>query len=203
MNVPNALTTARILMIPIYVYVWFAAIGSTLYGHFLAAAIIFLAASFTDFLDGKIARKTGQITKFGKIADPIADKLLTFSAYFCIYAHIKPRHIAGDKAYIFGLVLVGIIVFREIAVTVMRMFFLKKKGIALSAGLPGKIKTGSQIALLFVSMLFIYSNEKSYSFAVGNTPSITVSINILIFIIVILTVYSGIYCFATANTKKN
>ena len=200
MNLPNALTVLRIILIPVFVIVWFMQAGPDMYSHYLWAAIIFLIASATDFLDGKIARKHGEITNFGKIADPIADKALTIAAYFCIYAHLRPKNLSAE--FITGVVFVCVILFREIAVTVMRMIYLKK-GIALSAGLPGKIKTFSQMVLLFIAMLFIYSNEKSYTFVGTNTLSITKSVNVLVCIIMILTVWSGICCFTGAKSGKN
>lgn len=196
MNLPNALTVLRIILIPVFAVVWFMQTGPDAYSHYLWAAIIFLIASLTDFLDGKIARKHDEITNFGKIADPIADKALTVAAYFCIYAHLKPKNLTAE--FITGVVFVCIILFREIAVTVMRMVYLRK-GVALSAGLPGKIKTFAQMVLLFVAMLFIYSNEKSYTFTGSNTLSITKSVNVLVCIIMILTVFSGIYYFAGAK----
>ena len=196
MNLPNALTVLRIILIPVFAVVWFMQAGPDAYSHYLWAAIIFLIASLTDFLDGKIARKHDEITNFGKIADPIADKALTVAAYFCIYAHLKPKNLTAE--FITGVVFVCIILFREIAVTVMSMDGLRK-GVALSAGLPGKIKTFAQMVLLFVAMLFIYSNEKSYTFTGSNTLSITKSVNVLVCIIMILTVFSGIYYFAGAK----
>ncbi|MBR4765746.1 MAG: CDP-diacylglycerol--glycerol-3-phosphate 3-phosphatidyltransferase [Clostridia bacterium] len=200
MNLPNALTVLRIILIPVFVIVWFMQAGPDIYSHYLWAAIIFLIASATDFLDGRIARKHGEITNFGKIADPIADKALTTAAYFCIYAHLKPRTPTAE--FITGVVFVCIILAREIAVTLMRMVYLKK-GIALAAGLPGKIKTFTQMVLLFISMLFIYSNEKSYTFVGTNTLSITKSVNVLVCIIMILTVFSGVYCFAGAKKSPD
>ncbi|MBQ6264545.1 MAG: CDP-diacylglycerol--glycerol-3-phosphate 3-phosphatidyltransferase [Clostridia bacterium] len=200
MNLPNALTVLRIILIPVFAVLWFMQTGSTVYSHFLWAAIVFLIASATDFLDGRIARKHGKITNFGKIADPIADKALTVAAYFCIYAHLRPRNLTAE--YITGIVFVCVILAREIAVTVMRMIYLRK-GVALSAGLPGKIKTFAQMVLLFIAMLFIYSNEKSYTFVGSDTLSITKSVNVLVFIIMILTVFSGVYYFAGAKKGKD
>ena len=200
MNLPNALTVLRIILIPVFVVLWFMQTDPDVYTHYLRAAVVFLIASATDFLDGRIARKKGEITNFGKIADPIADKALTIAAYFCIYAHLKPRVITAE--FIMGIVFVCVILFREIAVTVMRMVYLRK-GVALSAGLPGKVKTFAQMVLLFIAMLFIYSNEKSYSFVGTNTLSITKSVNVLVCIIMVLTVFSGVYYFAGAKKGKN
>lgn len=196
MNLPNILTSARIILIPVYVYVWFSSLFADTYTRFIVAAVVFAIASLTDFLDGRIARKKGIVTSFGKIADPIADKLLTLSAYFCIYVHLKPGRMNAE--YIVGLVFVAIIIARELVVTIMRMNYLKR-GIALSAGISGKIKTVTQMLLLITAMLFIYSNEKSYSFVGSNTLGILPSINILVCIIMILTIWSGIRTIVAAK----
>ena len=77
MNLPNKLTLGRIFAIPVFIVV-------LLMGHNVAACIIFIAAAFTDMLDGKIARKYNLVTNFGKLMDPLADKLLTMSAFLCL-----------------------------------------------------------------------------------------------------------------------
>lgn len=79
MNLPNKLTCLRMLMVPFFV----AAMVLPFSNHYLWALILFIAASFTDMLDGKIARKQGLITDFGKFMDPLADKILVTSALIC------------------------------------------------------------------------------------------------------------------------
>ena len=75
MNLPNKLTIGRIIAVPFF-------IAAFLMGYYLVAFILFIAASFTDMLDGKIARARGLVTNFGKIMDPLADKILVYSAFF-------------------------------------------------------------------------------------------------------------------------
>ena len=80
MNLPNKLTVARIIMVPFFVVFL---VNVTIPHHFLIAGLIFALASFTDLLDGKIARKRNLVTNFGKFLDPLADKILVISALVC------------------------------------------------------------------------------------------------------------------------
>ena len=77
MNLPNKLTMARILAVPVFIVLY-------LMGHNVIATIVFILASLTDMLDGQIARKRGLVTNFGKIMDPLADKILVYSAFICM-----------------------------------------------------------------------------------------------------------------------
>ena len=76
MNLPNKLTIIRVIAVPFFVALY-------MLGYNIAAFVLFIAASFTDMLDGKIARKYNLVTNFGKIMDPLADKILVYSA-FCL-----------------------------------------------------------------------------------------------------------------------
>src|SRR5262249_5156022 len=105
LNVANALTVVRILLVP--VFVWFLAAGGT--GWRLAALAVFCVASLTDLADGKLARSRGLVTDFGKIADPIADKALTGAALITLSA------LGELPAWVTGLILL-----REVGITVMR-----------------------------------------------------------------------------------
>lgn len=89
MNLPNKLTVFRILCIPVFV-IFLLADGIT-YNNYIAVAI-FILASLTDFLDGKIARKYNLVTNFGKFMDPLADKLLVCSALICLTPDKIPLH---------------------------------------------------------------------------------------------------------------
>ena len=82
MNLPNKLTVLRVIMIPFFVVFMLTDLGGK-YGNYIALAI-FAVASLTDLLDGKIARKRGLVTNFGKFMDPLADKLLVCSALICL-----------------------------------------------------------------------------------------------------------------------
>ena len=150
MNLPNKLTILRIIMIPIFVAVYF--IGAIPY-NYLIAAVIFVLAAFTDFLDGYIARKYNLITDFGKFLDPIADKVLVAAALIVMLvvpkggAQILPAYAA---------IFVAVILARELIISGFRMV-AASKGKVLAADKVGKIKTFTQdiaITVLLVGAQF-------------------------------------------------
>ena len=126
MNLPNKLTLARIAAVPVFVVLYMK-------GQFIPAFIIFILASLTDMLDGKIARKYNLITNFGKIMDPLADKILVYSA-FCLMIE--------DGTMPSWMLIV--ILLREFAVSGMRTV-AAANGIVVAAGMSGKIKTVLQM----------------------------------------------------------
>lgn len=126
-NIANALTLLRLVMVPVFV-VLLINDGGHSSGWRIAAALVFVAASVTDFIDGDLARSRGLVTDVGKVADPIADKALTGAALLGLSA-------LGDLPWwVTGLVLV-----REIGVTALRFFVLRHGVIPASRG--GKVKT--------------------------------------------------------------
>ena len=129
MNLPNALTTIRLLLVPIFIYFLTTYSESVLY-QWLAAGFYF-AAAMTDVLDGYLARRNNQITNWGKIADPIADKALTSAGFIGL-------SILGIIPWWITLV----ILIRELTVTALRFYVIKHEVIAASRG--GKAKTLSQ-----------------------------------------------------------
>ena len=133
MNLPNKLTIARIIAVPFFIAAYY------LEWH-LVAFIIFVAASFTDMLDGKIARKYNLVTNFGKIMDPLADKVLVYSA-FCL---MVPDPVPGWMLII--------ILAREFLVAGVRTV-AASEGIVIAAAMSGKIKTVLQ--MIAVCMLLI------------------------------------------------
>ena len=145
MNLPNKLTLLRICLIPVFVILMLSQVSN----FFLISCIIFIIASITDFLDGKIARKYNLVTDFGKFMDPLADKLLVLSALICM---IEYDLVAGW--------MVIIIVARELTVSILRAIAADNgKVIAASGG--GKIKTTSQmIAIILLLIGANYSNSQ-------------------------------------------
>ena len=129
MNLPNKLTVLRILLVPFFV----AALLIDFPLNNLAALALFGAASLTDMFDGKIARKRGLVTDFGKFADPLADKILVISALLCFV-----------QLGLCDCVAVIIVLFREFAVTSIRLI-AAAKGKVIAANMWGKVKTVSQI----------------------------------------------------------
>lgn len=137
MNLPNKLTVLRIILTPIFMLtlVWNFSF------HYFVALLIFIGASLTDLFDGKIARKRGLVTDFGKFLDPLADKMLTTSAFL--------GFIALDIGY--GIVWIAFIVlFREFMVSSIRLIAVSSGGKVIAANTWGKMKTVSQmIAIIF------------------------------------------------------
>jgi len=136
MNLPNKLTMLRVILVPVFVVLYIKSI-------FIPAFIVFIVASITDMLDGKIARKYNLVTNFGKIMDPLADKILVYAA-FCLFV---------QNATMPGWMLI-VILFREFTVAGMRTV-AASEGIVIAAGMTGKIKTVLQ--MIAVPLLIISS----------------------------------------------
>jgi CDP-diacylglycerol--glycerol-3-phosphate 3-phosphatidyltransferase len=141
LNVPNLLTIARLFMVPIFGYLVLA-IEQTDTAQW-ASAIVFLIAAITDLVDGVWARRYGLVTNFGKIADPIADKALIGTALIAL-------SIQGEIAWW----VTGIIIFREIAITILRFWVIRHGVIPASRG--GKVKTVSQIIAIVAFLIPIH-----------------------------------------------
>lgn len=179
MNLPNRLTVIRMLMIPLFMVVVVApidwgmlSVGDTqLAVTNLVGAIIFAVASFTDWLDGKIARKRGLVTNFGKFADPLADKMLVMTAFVLLV------ELGKAPGWI-----VAIIVCRELAITGLRLLIVEQNGSVMAAAWPGKIKTATQM----FAIIFLYINNVPFNFI-----SLPLG-QILLYICLFFTLYSGI-----------
>ena len=141
MNIPNQLTTLRVLLIPVFIFFFVSDMSA---GHYIAA-IIFCIASFTDFLDGHLARKWNLVTNFGKIMDPFADKVLVLTALvYLAIEHTIPGWI------------VMIIIARELLVTSLRAL-AADNGIILAARNLGKYKTVSQMFSIIFLIIGIHT----------------------------------------------
>jgi len=179
LNLPNKLTVLRIFMIPIFVIIVLAPfdwgvihlLGSTIEVTQLVGAVLFALASFTDWLDGKIARKQGLVTNFGKFADPLADKMLVMTALIILVGqNLAPSWV------------VSIIVCRELAVTGLRLLLVEQGGTVLAAAWPGKIKTATQ--MIAIILLFV-----------DNLPFEGLGLplaSIMLYICLFFTIYSGV-----------
>jgi CDP-diacylglycerol--glycerol-3-phosphate 3-phosphatidyltransferase len=161
LNIPNALTVVRILLVPVLVV---ALLDETSSGDILAAGV-FAVASFTDAIDGYIARARDSVTDFGKLMDPIADKLLVIAALFAL---VELDRVAAWVAMV--------IVAREFAVTVSRMY-ATGQGIVIAANWWGKAKTIVQVAAVFCLIAFY--------------PS-PLWVDLLVYLAVAITIVSGI-----------
>ena len=142
MNLPNKLTVIRICLVPIILIVGvIPAYGIWHYVSCFICAALFIGASVTDMLDGKIARRNNLVTDFGKFLDPIADKFMVIGALFVLLYKFSNL----DLILMFTLL---IVVFRELAVTSMRLVVSTSENIVIAANSLGKIKTVSQIVAI-------------------------------------------------------
>ena len=137
MNTPNKLTLARVLMTPVFLAVLLAGFAH----HSLCAAVLFAAASVTDAIDGRLARRHNEITVFGKLLDPVADKVLTTAAFLALL-----------QMGLCSIWSVMLILTREFAVTSMRLI-ASAQGIVIPANIFGKIKTATQMAFILLILL--------------------------------------------------
>lgn len=176
MNIPNRLTMMRILLIPIFIV--FVSIPGFSPGY-LIAAVIFAIASFTDFLDGYIARKQNLVTDFGKFADPLADKILTTVAFI---------YMVVDGAC--HPVVLVIIIVREFAVSGVRMIAASsKEGEVIAANMWGKVKTVIQMVTIIL-YYFMAGIQHLMPLASGYLPQIVAWV--LCWVVALTTAVSGV-----------
>lgn len=139
-NVPNALTMGRLMLVPVFLMVAWVGLDRDDQAWQAWSALIFLVAAVTDLIDGEWARRTGQVTSFGKIADPIADKALTGSALLLLsWFDLLPWWVTI------------VIIVREVGVTALRFWVIRHGVIAASRG--GKLKTALQILAITLYLL--------------------------------------------------
>jgi CDP-diacylglycerol--glycerol-3-phosphate 3-phosphatidyltransferase len=145
-NIPNLLSLSRILSVPVFILLMLEPNPV----RALAAGVVFSLASATDWLDGYLARKWGQVTKVGKLLDPIADKILIMSA-LVILVEIRPDVVHSWIA----IVIIG----REFAVTGLRAI-ASSEGIIIPAETVGKYKVGAQITTVLSLLLYQYWDQE-------------------------------------------
>jgi len=180
MNIANKLTVLRIILTFVFMFFLF---GHSLWMKVLSLAI-FTFAALSDFFDGRIAQRKNMVTDFGKLMDPIADKILVLAAFS---AFVQMQLI---EAWMFVM-----IISREIIITSLRLFALNK-GKVLSAARAGKHKTASQMAVIFVLLGFIVLKETMLTFFTWNPAweqLFRQGIYILMLITVGVTLYSGLF----------
>jgi len=161
LNVPNVLTVVRILLVPVLVVALLEKTG----GGDLMAAIVFAVASLTDYVDGWLARSRNWVTTFGKLMDPIADKLLIIAA---LIALVSLNRLAAWVAMV--------IIAREFAVTVLRVAVGTQQGVVIAASMWGKVKTAVQVAMV-ISVIAVHGHP--------------LWLDLLIYATVLITVLSG------------
>ena len=191
MNLPNKLTILRLILVPVFMAVMlipcFVDLKYVTYVVFqLLGAALFIGASVTDLLDGRIARKYGLVTDLGKFLDPLADKFMVIGALLCIF--FANRHINSLTILYFAALIV--VIFREFAVTSIRLIASSKKGIVIAANILGKIKTVTQIvavsaAIIEPVLISFFRNVPAWAI---NFPPITVT---AMAVMMFFTIYSG------------
>jgi len=179
MNLPNKLTVLRVCLIPVFVVAyWWTALPD----NYLIALVIFALASLTDLLDGHIARSRGLITDFGKLMDPLADKLLVMSAMICLIGDMVP-----------GWAVI-IILAREFLVTSIRLV-AAGKGMVLAADKWGKVKTVTQMLWLCYDLLamWIFRNLGVFDMSPSSSAGIELYIiqDVLMAVVLFFTIFSG------------
>lgn len=182
LNVPNQLTIARIVITPVFLALL---LWETLPHRFLIAALVYSIAAITDAVDGKLARKNNQITNFGKLLDPIADKILTTSALL--------GFMMMDLCNIW---IVMIVLTREFTISSIRMI-AAADGVVIPANFWGKLKTVSQMTFTILIMLLGECYQYlPQAFCPGVTLPYWMTLsnvsNFLLWITAVLTVVSGV-----------
>ena len=190
MNLPNKLTLTRILLVPVFmVFVSLTSLNGIADGSFqptyyLIAGIVFAVASFTDFLDGHLARKWNMVTDFGKFADPLADKLLTTVAFIYMM-----------RDGVCSPVVLCIILAREFAVSGLRMVDAgAKDGKVIAANMWGKVKTVLQmLSIIFYFFGMSIASMSATGAEQGVRQILVISISMMLcWLVAAVTAISGI-----------
>jgi CDP-diacylglycerol--glycerol-3-phosphate 3-phosphatidyltransferase len=178
MNLPNKLTLTRIFLVPVFmVLVSMTQYGTSGWvpGWYLAGGVVFAAASFTDYLDGHLARKWHMVTDFGKFADPLADKLLTTVAFLYMM-----------RDGVCSPVVLAIILTREFAVAGLRMVAAgAKDGKVIAANMWGKVKTVLQMLTI---LFYFFGAALAPADAIGTVSVISI---VLCWLVAAITALSG------------
>lgn len=188
MNLPNKLTMMRIFLIP---FVMIFVLVESIPHRWLLGMIFFIIASITDMLDGKIARSRNLITDFGKLMDPVADKMLVMSTLVCFV-----------QEEICGAWVVAIILFREFLVTSVRMV-AADKGIVIPANIWGKVKTVTQ--MVAISGIFIGNSLLEFTAIPTIIGTILTNISmVILYAAVVATILSGaVYVYDSRDLFKD
>ena len=196
MNTPNKLTLGRMIATPIFM----ATMLIEFPYHYLVSLILFAAASLTDMIDGKMARKYNLVTDFGKFLDPLADKMLTTAAYLGFMF----LYSAAGGSYGWQMTaIVFIVLFREFMVSSLRLV-TAKSGLVVAANIWGKLKTVSQMVGL-VAALFFYTLIADFGLS-QIAPVCDIIIMVLFWLSAVLCVISGLIylneCKGYINSSK-
>ena len=187
MNLPNKLTVLRLCMVPAFVIVMM--VSDALWANVVGLAL-FSVAAYTDHLDGAIARKHNLVTDFGKFLDPLADKFMVIGAMMVILYKSMSDFPRNDLFCTLFFWAVMIMIFRELAVTSIRLVVSGSSGIVIAANNLGKIKTCTQIACVIVCIAerTVYQYVQVPEFLWKHLPFSVVTTAVMLF----FTLWSGI-----------
>ncbi len=186
MNLPNKLSILRVIMVPVFVAVMAIPWGNYGIWFRIIAAAVFILTALTDMLDGQIARRCNLVTDFGKFIDPLADKFMVFGAMVAILYKLSVLEGYGLLCFVF-LWATLIVIFRELAITSMRMIVANKAGIVVAAAWLGKVKTVTQIICILTVLLVPVGAPKGTIFGDYYLASY-----ITIILMTVMTLWSGI-----------
>ncbi len=182
LNLPNKLTIIRIVLTPVFLFLFFA---EFIPYNYIFALIVFVVAAITDFADGKIARSRNIITNFGKIADPIADKILTTTILLCFM-----------QKNLCSIWVILLILTREFAVSAIRIT-AASQGAVIPANMYGKIKTVMQMVFSIIILLLI-ALQSAIDFTI---PHFEIISAVMMWMLAVVTLVSGfIYVKDSAKT---
>ena len=174
MNIPNTLSIIRVCLVPAFVATLIFMRSIAIWGVVIPA-VVYVLTALTDMLDGKIARKYGLVTDFGKFIDPLADKFMVLSSMIAILVWMMLR---GETTLALVFVwVVLIILLRELGVTSLRLVVAGKSGIVVAASMLGKIKTVSQmvgtVVLIVEPMIPFFSENHILSYVMMGIMAFT------------------------------
>ena len=178
MNLPNKLTVLRVIMVPFFVFFMLTDVGGA--ANKWIALVLFIVASLTDMLDGKIARARGLVTNFGKFLDPLADKVLVITA-LTVFVELKEFRMSAIPLVI--------IIAREFMVSGLRLL-AAEEGVVIAAGIWGKLKTAFTMVTIVGVMAYL---SLAYDFGLAVPDFVkTWILGALIWISTALTIISGL-----------
>lgn len=182
MNIPNKLTVARIIATPVFM----AALLLEFPFHYTVSLILFAAASLTDMIDGKMARKNHLVTDFGKFLDPLADKMLTTAAYLGFISMFADKKTLCIQV----TAITFLVLFREFLVSSLRLVVVSSGGKVIAANIWGKAKTVSQMVSI-VFALFVYGLSEFVDLSVPIKDALDAVIILLFWVTAVLCTVSG------------
>jgi CDP-diacylglycerol--glycerol-3-phosphate 3-phosphatidyltransferase len=191
-HLPNALTIARIAVTPVFLVLL---LSGTLTGQ-LVAAVLFILAAITDWLDGKVARRYGTGSRLGQFLDPLADKVLVLGAFFAFL--FLPADEAGNRlAESWWWWAVGLIALRDVAVTALRAW-AERRGRSIQTRYAAKLKTTVQLTFLIAVQVFLVASKLvRFDGWAGELGAFATSVlygpvtDVLLLVTVVLTLWTG------------